>query len=90
MPSIDPSAPIRLLSLGYEPDDWLAIFLKSYRTGAIAQRIAPLSLVTSTRFLAWLRARNAAGWNLRQHQRRGAARARASAARPTGGWAAGA
>jgi hypothetical protein len=64
MARLDHAAPNRLLRLGYQPDDWVAIFLKSYRTGTITQRIAPLSLVTSARFQAWLRARNAHGWNV--------------------------
>jgi hypothetical protein len=64
MAALDRSAPLRLLRLGYETSDWIAVFLKSYETGAVAQRVAPVSRIASPRFLAWLRARNAAGSNI--------------------------
>jgi hypothetical protein len=60
----DLRAPLRFLRTGYKPDDWIAVFLKSYGTGETAQRVVPLSLVTSLRFQAWLRSRNAARWNI--------------------------
>jgi hypothetical protein len=34
------------------------VFLKCYDTGRVAQRVGPVSLVTSTRFQAWLRREN--------------------------------
>lgn len=64
MSPLDFSAPLRLLRLGYQPDDWVAIFLKSYTTGEVCQRVGPLSQVMTRRFQAWLRAKNAAGWNV--------------------------
>ena len=64
MARVDLQAPLRFLHAGYQPDDWVAVFLKSYETGETAQRVGPLSLVTSPRFQAWLRSRNAAGWNI--------------------------
>ena len=59
MPAIDRDAPLRFLRTAYEPDDWVAVFLKSYETGRTAQRVGPLSLVSDPRFQAWLRAKQA-------------------------------
>jgi hypothetical protein len=64
MVRVDVRAPLRFLDAGYKPDDWVAVFLKSYTTGETAQRVGPLSWVTSPRFQAWLRSRNAARWNI--------------------------
>lgn len=55
---IDVEAPIRFVRIAYEPEDWIAVFLKSYTTGRVAQRVGPVSLVTSTRFQEWLRREN--------------------------------
>ena len=62
--TVDRAAPIRFLRTAYEANDWIAVFLKTYRTGAAAQRVIPLSAATSSRFQAWLRHRNANGWNV--------------------------
>jgi hypothetical protein len=59
MPVIDREAPLQFLRAAYEPDDWVAVFLKSYETGWTAQRVGPLSLVSDPRFQAWLRAEQA-------------------------------
>ena len=32
--TVDRAAPIRFLRTAYEADDWIAVFLKTYRTGA--------------------------------------------------------
>ena len=40
------------------------MFLKTYRTGATAQRVVSVSEATSPRFQSWLRQRNANGWNV--------------------------
>jgi hypothetical protein len=56
---IDDRAPLQFLRQAYEPDDWLAVFLKSYETRRTAQRIGPLSRIETPRFQAWLRAENA-------------------------------
>lgn len=58
---IDRDAPYRFLQTGYQPDDWVAIFLKTYRTSETAQRVMPVEIVASDRFQAWLRHRNANG-----------------------------
>lgn len=64
MPVIEASAPLRLLRAGYAPDDWVAVFLKSYATGETCQRVASISQVSRPEFLAWLRSRNASAWNV--------------------------
>ena len=57
MVSIDREAPLRFLSTGYEADDWIAVFLKTYRTGDTAQRVVSVPDAASPRFQAWLRFR---------------------------------
>jgi hypothetical protein len=61
---VDLIAPLRFLQVAYEPDDWVAIFLKSYATNRATQRVGPIVWIASTRFQAWLRAENAAGVNV--------------------------
>jgi RepB DNA-primase N-terminal domain len=61
---IEPSAPLRLLRAGYAPDDWVAVFLKSYATGETCQRVASIGQVSRPEFLRWLRSRNANRWNV--------------------------
>jgi hypothetical protein len=56
---IDRDAPLRFLRTAFEPDDWVAILLKSHDTGGTAQRVGPLSLIVNPRFQAWLRAQSA-------------------------------
>jgi len=58
MRQVDRDAPLQFLRTAYEPDDWIAVFLKSYETGHTAQRVGPVSLVADARFQAWLRWRN--------------------------------
>jgi hypothetical protein len=64
MSIIEPSAPLRLLRAGYAPDDWVAVFMKSYATGETCQRVASIAQITRPEFLAWLRSRNASTWNV--------------------------
>ncbi|HXH25450.1 MAG TPA: DNA-primase RepB domain-containing protein [Vicinamibacterales bacterium] len=64
MSMIEPSAPLRLLRAGYAPDDWVAVFLKSYATGETCQRVLSIPQISRPEFLAWLRARNARAWNV--------------------------
>ena len=61
---VDRAAPIRFLRTAYDAADWIAVFLKTYRTGDVAQRVVPVSAAISPRFQAWLRHRNANGWNV--------------------------
>ena len=60
----DREAPLRFLRTAYESTDWVAVFLKTYRTGATAQRVVSLSEAASPRFQSWLRQRNANSWNV--------------------------
>ena len=62
--AIDHVAPLRFLRIAYEPSDWVAVFLKSYDTGQVAQRIGPRSVIASRPFQAWLRWRNLLHWNI--------------------------
>lgn len=60
----DPREPVAWLRTAFDSQDWVALLVKCHRTGESAQRIVPLATATSPRFLAWLRARNAAGWEI--------------------------
>jgi hypothetical protein len=60
----DREAPLRFLRTGYEPADWVAVFLKTYRTGETIQRVVSVSEATSPRFQSWLHRRNANSWNV--------------------------
>lgn len=60
----DVDVPLRFLRTAYEPDDWIAVFLKSYDTGRTRQRVGPVSMVADSRFQAWLRAENAGRSNV--------------------------
>ena len=64
MPLVEPAAPLRLLRAGYAPEDWVAVFLKSYATNETCQRVVAIKQIANWRFLAWLRSRNAGGWNI--------------------------
>ena len=64
MVRVDVRAPLRFLDAGYKPDDWVAVFLKSYATGETSQRVASISQVSRPEFLSWLRSRNASDWNV--------------------------
>jgi hypothetical protein len=62
--TIDTEAPVRFLRTAYKPDDWVAVFLKSYDTGQTLQRVGPLSLFLEPKVHAWLRAMNARRFNV--------------------------
>ena len=64
MPHIDRAVPLQFLRTAFQPDDWVAVFLKSYETGIVAQRVGPLSWVMHPRFQAWLRFRDAHKFNI--------------------------
>jgi len=57
-------APLQFLRRAYHPDDWVAVFLKSYESGRIAQRVAPVSVVMSSPCQAWLARENEAAVNV--------------------------
>ena len=58
MAGVDRAVPVRFLGTAFEPDDWVAIFLKSYETSCVAQRVGSVSWVQSERFQRWLWAMN--------------------------------
>ena len=60
----DKDAPCRFLRTAFEPSDWVAVFLKNYRTGQTAQRVVPVEGAMAPRFQSWLRSRNANRWNV--------------------------
>jgi len=61
---VDREAPLRFLRTAFQPDDWVAIFLKSYETGRVNQRVGPLDWVMHPRFQAWLRFKNSQKYNV--------------------------
>jgi RepB DNA-primase N-terminal domain len=64
MVCVDRAAPIRFLRTAYDAADWIAVFLKTCRTGDVAQRVLPVATLATARFQSWLRHRNANGWNV--------------------------
>ena len=64
MSAVDLVAPLTFLRTAYRADDWVAVFLKSYDTGQVAQRVAPVARIATPRFQAWLRWRNRLRWNI--------------------------
>jgi hypothetical protein len=64
MAGVDRVAPIRFLTTVFEPEDWVAIFLKSYDTGGVAQRVGPVSWIQSERFQRWLLTMNSRKYNV--------------------------
>src|SRR5437016_12710142 len=61
---VDSQAAVQFLRVAFEPDDWIAIFLKSYETGRTAQRVGPVGMFLEPRIHAWLRAMNAQRFNV--------------------------
>jgi len=64
MPAVDYETPRRFLETAFQPDDWIAVFLKSYESGRSTQRVGPVSRFAGQRFQAWLRSQNAASFNV--------------------------
>ena len=64
MAGVDRAAPVQFLSTVFEPEDWVAILLKSYDRTGFAQRVGPVSWVQSERVQRWLRAMNARKYNV--------------------------
>jgi hypothetical protein len=61
---VDSAAAVQFLRTAFEPEDWIAIFLKSYETGRTAQRVGPVAMFLEPRIHAWLRAMNAQRFNI--------------------------
>src|SRR5262245_34827893 len=64
MTPLDYKAPLRFLETAFLPDEWIAVFLKSYESGRSTQRVGPVSVVASPRFQSWLRSQNVATFNV--------------------------
>jgi hypothetical protein len=61
---IDRDTAHRFLTIAFRPTDWVAVFLKSYATGHVAQRIAPVVTLRSRSVQAWLARENRRGVNI--------------------------
>jgi hypothetical protein len=61
---VDRQAPLTFLETAFEAADSVGVFLKSYSSGRVAQRVRSVEDVKAPRFQAWLRAENAAGANV--------------------------
>lgn len=57
-------SPARFAKTAFAPNDWVAVFLKSYVDGRVAQRVAGIAWVLSDPVQAWLRAMNAHRYNI--------------------------
>jgi hypothetical protein len=55
---------VRFLQTCFQPHDWIAVFLKNYQNGRVAQRIGPLSWAMSDPVRAWLTAMNGRRFNI--------------------------
>jgi hypothetical protein len=54
----------RFLQTCFRPDDWVAVFMKNYQNGRVAQHIGPLSWAMSDHVQARLHLMNARGFNV--------------------------
>lgn len=54
----------RFIQAAYGPEDWVALFLKDYATGRVAQRVGPVQWARSERVMRWLGAMNEQGFNV--------------------------
>jgi hypothetical protein len=48
---VDSEAAVRFLRLAYTPADWVAVFLKSYDSGRVTQRVGPVLSASRELFL---------------------------------------
>jgi DNA primase RepB-like protein len=61
---IDRESAVRFLRVAYEPTDWVAVFVKSYASGRVAQRVGPVRWAVSEQCQSWLLQMNALGFNV--------------------------
>ena len=59
-----PADSVRFLRTCFQPDDWIAVFLKNYHDGRVVQRVGPMSWAMSDHVLAWLSAMNERRFNV--------------------------
>ena len=64
MPDFACVEPVCFLQTCFRPNDWIAVFLKNYENGRVAQHIGPLSWAMSDHVHAWLHAMNDRRFNV--------------------------
>lgn len=64
MLAADRDRPIRFLRTAFQPTDWVAVFLKSYESGTVTQRVGPVAWVQTERCQRWLHALNGQTFNV--------------------------
>ncbi len=57
-------AAARFARIAYEPSDWIAVFLKSYESGRVIQRVGPVERLEAEPLRRWLCSMNARGFNI--------------------------
>jgi hypothetical protein len=62
--TVDEREALRFLCTAFEPDDWIAVFLRCHETGQVRQRVGPLARFLQPSFHRWLRAMNAQRFNV--------------------------
>jgi hypothetical protein len=55
---VDTKASLEFLRTAFQPDDWVALLVKSSRAYRVAQRVVPISVAMSPRVQAWLTREN--------------------------------
>lgn len=60
----DANTAVRFLHTCFHHDDWVAVFLKNYSDGRVAQHVGPVSWVASPGVLSWLVEMNRQGFNV--------------------------
>ena len=61
---VSDATPVHFLRAVFDPDDWVAVFLKSYVDGRVVQRVASAVWAAGDPVQAWLRAMNAHRFNV--------------------------
>jgi hypothetical protein len=55
---------LRFLRTAFQPDDWIALFLKAYDTGRVEQKVGALETFCEPRWQTWLSVMNAHRFNV--------------------------
>src|SRR5947207_7260296 len=61
---VAPIESVRFLRTCFQPDDWIAVFLKNYQDGRVVQRVGPVSWAMSDHVQAWLSVMNDRRFNI--------------------------
>ena len=62
--SASEAAARQYMSENFQPSDWLAVVVRNAKTGETIQRISTAEKISSPEFLAWLRHKNADGFDI--------------------------